>query len=266
MRRLSSGAILNFAPLRWIASIDPTLPHEVRKRLGDMFFSSTKPFFLGAANSTAVLSVAFCRIGDPVFLVIVALEVMLLVARLSAIRTAERSTTPFFVVRLAWALTQAFTISLIVLSRDIPMTIIVLASSLAAIGSIIGRNFAAPRYAMKQVLLIDISFKASFSFLYPEFLPLILCQTVLFFLMNLTMIEQQAERHRACDHRRARKPDAILSRSSHGAPQSPRHGTRIRKPDRGWRSALASLSRSRQLQAGERWARTSCWRFTVGRG
>ncbi len=191
MRRLSSGAILNFAPLRWIASIDPTLPHEVRKRLGDMFFSSTKPFFLGAANSTAVLSVAFYRIGDPVFLVIIALEVMLLVARLAAIRTAERSKAPFFVVGLTWALTQAFTISLVVLSRDIPMTIIVLASSLAAIGSIIGRNFAAPRYAMTQVLLLDLSFKASFSFLYPEFLPLILCQTVLFFLMNLTMIEQQ---------------------------------------------------------------------------
>ncbi len=191
MRRLSSGAILNFAPLRWIASIDPTLPHEVRKRLGDMFFSSTKPFFLGAANSTVVLSVAFYRIGDPVFLVIIALEVMLLVARLAAIRTAERSKAPFFVVGLTWALTQAFTISLVVLSRDIPMTIIVLASSLAAIGSIIGRNFAAPRYAMTQVLLLDLSFKASFSFLYPEFLPLILCQTVLFFLMNLTMIEQQ---------------------------------------------------------------------------
>lgn len=191
MQRLSLSAVLDFAPLRWIASMDPTLPDEVRKRLGDMFFSSTRPFFLGAVNSTAVLSVAFYTIGDPVFLALISLEVMLLVARLAAIRTAELSKAPFFIIGLTWALTQAFTISLVVLSRDIPMTIIVLASSLAAIGSIIGRNFAAPRYAMAQVLLIDLSFKASFSFLYPEFLLLILCQTVLFFLMNLAMIEQQ---------------------------------------------------------------------------
>ncbi|WP_062207586.1 diguanylate cyclase [Aureimonas sp. AU12] len=178
------------APLRWLASIDPTLPNEVRKRLGAIFFGSPKPFVVGAINAVAVVLLAFYRIGHSVFLAIAAVEVLLLAARLAAMRKPGVRTGPFFAVGLAWALTQAVTIVVVVLSRDIPMTIIVLASSLAAIGSIIGRNFAAPRYAMTQVLLIDLSFKASFGFLYPEFIPLILCQGVMFVLMNISMIEQ----------------------------------------------------------------------------
>jgi diguanylate cyclase (GGDEF)-like protein len=100
-------------------------------------------------------------------------------------------TDAFFATGLAWAATQAVTITVIVQSQDIPMTVIVLASSLAAIGSIIGRNFAAPRYAMVQVLLIDLSFKASFGYIYPEFIPLIAVQGVMFVLMNKAVIEQQ---------------------------------------------------------------------------
>jgi len=179
------------APLRWIASIDPELPTEVRKRLGAMFFGDPKPFVVGMINSLAVILVAFYRIGDPVLLAPAFAEVLLLVARLAALRNPGVRTDAFFAVGLAWTLNQAMTITLIVLSRDIPMTVIVLASSLAAIGSIIGRNFAAPRYAMAQVLAIDLSFKASFGYLYPEFLPLVAAQAMLFVLMNVAMIEQQ---------------------------------------------------------------------------
>ncbi len=156
-----------------------------------MFFGDSKPFVFGAVNSIAVILVAFYRIGDPVFLALVVAEMLLLALRLVALRTPGTRTDMFFAVGLGWALNQAVTLSLIVLSRDIPMTIVVLASGLAAIGSIIGRNFAAPRYAMAQVLMIDLSFKVSFGFLYPQFIPLIVVQGVLFVLMNFAMIEQQ---------------------------------------------------------------------------
>ncbi|KQT87909.1 GGDEF domain-containing protein [Aurantimonas sp. Leaf443] len=187
----STYEIPRIAPLRWISTIDPALPPEVRKRLGAMFFSDPKPFVLGALNSIAVILVAFHRIGDPIFLVLAAAEVLILAARLVTLRNKGMRTDAFFAVGLAWALNQAATITTVVLFHDIPTTIIVLASSLAAIGSIIGRNFAAPRYAMAQVLMIDLSFKASFGFLYPEFIPLIAIQGIMFVLMNMTMIEQQ---------------------------------------------------------------------------
>lgn len=178
-------------PLRWISEIDLGLPIQVRKRLGAMFFCDRKPFVVGALNSIAVILVAFFRIGNPVFLALAIVEALLLAARLAAMRNPGTRTDAFFATGLAWAVCQAATITVIVLSRDIPMTVIVLASSLAAIGSIIGRNFAAPRYAMTQVLLLDLSFKASFGYLYPEFIPLIAVQSVMFVLMNKAMIDQQ---------------------------------------------------------------------------
>lgn len=149
------------------------------------------PFAVGAINSAAVMLVAFHQIGNPVLLALAGAEALLLIARLFTMRDPGRTTDGFFATGLAWALNQALLITLVVLSRDIPATIIVLASSLAAIGSIIGRNFAAPRYAMAQVLLIDLSFKASFSVLYPELLPLVILQSAMFVLMNIAMIEQQ---------------------------------------------------------------------------
>ncbi|TDN85457.1 GGDEF domain-containing protein [Stakelama pacifica] len=178
------------AILRWIVSIDPNLPPDVRTRLGAMFRSSPRFFVLAAVNSIAVLLVAFYRIGDPVLLALVGMEVALLAARLGALRVWSTRTDPFFVVGLAWAANQAAAIMAIVLSRDIAMTVIVLASSLAGIGGIIGRNFMAPRYAMAQVLMIDLSFKASFGYLFPQFLPLILCQGGMFVLLNKAMIKQ----------------------------------------------------------------------------
>ncbi|TXM58553.1 GGDEF domain-containing protein, partial [Methylobacterium sp. WL120] len=87
------------------------------------------------------------------------------------------------------------------------MSIVVLASGLGAISGIVGRNFAARRYAMAQILIVDMSDKTTFLAAHVAFLPLIAVQTTAFILMNLGIPR----------HHRAVTVQAILGElESHG--------------------------------------------------
>lgn len=176
--------------LRWIAEIGSDLPDPVQRRLRSSFFTSTVPLVVGSVNTIAVASVAYLRSGHPAFAVIAFADLLLLVLRVSLLRRVHAPSGPIFATGLLWACLQGTTIALVVASADVAMSIVALASGLAAVGGIIGRNFAAPRYAMTQILCIDLSYKAAFSIVHPEFLPLILMQTVAFVIMNRSILNQ----------------------------------------------------------------------------
>ena len=177
--------------LRWIAEIGSDLPEPVQQRLRAGFFSSTVPLVVGAANTIVVAVVAFLRSDHPVFAAVALADLLLLALRVVLLRRVNAPSGPVFATGLIWACLQGVTSAFVVASADMVMSIVVLASGLGAIGGIIGRNFAAPRYAMAQVLVIDLSYKVTFASAHPEFLPLILIQTAVFILMNRGILDQQ---------------------------------------------------------------------------
>ncbi|SFG60137.1 GGDEF domain-containing protein [Methylobacterium gossipiicola] len=177
--------------LRWIAEIGADLPEAVQRRLRSGFYTSVVPLVVGSFNTTAVALVAFLRSGHPAFAAIALADLLLLGLRVRLLRSVNTSSGPIFATGLLWAALHGLMIALVVTSADVAMSIVALASGLGAAGGIIGRNFAAPRYAMAQVLLIDLGYKISFCLGNPEFLPLILLQTAIFILMNRAILKQQ---------------------------------------------------------------------------
>lgn len=177
--------------LRWLAEIGPDLPEPVEQRLRAMFFTSRISLVVGAISTIAVASVAYLRTGHAAFAILAVLDLILLVVRIGLLRRVNAPSGPIFATGLLWASLQGVTIALVVGLSDVAMSIVVLASGLGAIGGIIGRNFAAPRYAMAQVLVIDLSYKIPFSIIHPEFLPLLLIQGIVFILMNMGIVKQQ---------------------------------------------------------------------------
>ena len=77
-----------------------------------------------------------------------------------------------------WAMCMSATNVIVVLDGDPLMMVTVLGSSLGACGGILARNFAPHRYAIIQVAMIDLSFKATIGFLYPTFIPLLALQAL----------------------------------------------------------------------------------------
>ncbi len=177
-------------PLRWLAEIGPGVPEEVQQRLRAAFFVSRAPLVIGGLNTVTVAMVAYFRMGQDVFAAVAAFDLVLLALRIVLLRRVSAPSGPIFATGLLWACLQATTIALIVASSDVAMSLIVLASGLAATGGITGRNFAAPRYAMAQVLVIDLSYKITFSIHHMEFLPLIVLQTVMFAYMTSSIMKQ----------------------------------------------------------------------------
>ena len=179
--------------LRWLAEIGPELSPEIQSRLRSTFLLSRGPLVCGSLNSVAVALVAAHRSGEAAFLALALGDLILLGFRLLALRRTAASSGPVFATGLIWAGLQGAAIALVVASADQAMSLVVLASGLAAVGGIMGRNFAAPRYAMAQILLIDLSYKVSFSILHPELLPLILAQLVVFVLMILGVMRRHRD-------------------------------------------------------------------------
>lgn len=154
------------------------------------FYVSIGPLLIGSLNSTAVAGVAYLRLQNPVFAVLAVLDIVLVCCRVALLRRTRAPSGPIFATGLIWVSLQAATTWIAIFSDDIALTIIVLASALAAIGGIIGRNFAAPRYAIIQIMVLDLGFKVPFSLMHPEFIPLIVGQTIAFVLVNVGIIKQ----------------------------------------------------------------------------
>ena len=179
--------------LRWIAEIGPAVPEAAEKRLRAPFFTATIPLVVGSVNSIAVAGVAYLRSGHPAFAVIALVDLVLLMLRLVLVRRVTAPSGPIFATGLLWVTLQGLATVLAVLSADMALSIVVLASGLGAISGIVGRNFAAPRYAMTQILVLELSFAVTFSLMHPEFAPLLAMQTLVFILMNHGILRHQGE-------------------------------------------------------------------------
>lgn len=152
---------INAAPrnaiLCWIAEIGDDLPEETQRRLRSTFFTFRVPLIAGAFNTIVVALVIYAHNMHPIFLAIASCDIALLVFRVSLLKRVEEPSGPLFASGLLWACLQGLTIFLVVSSHDLALSLLVLASGLGAIAGIVGQNFAAPRYALSQTLVIDLS-------------------------------------------------------------------------------------------------------------
>lgn len=181
------------AVMRWFAEPGKNISGEVRARLIAAPFGTAVPTIVGSLNAVAVTLVAFSRSGNPKLLAFAALECLLLAVRLILLRRRGKPADALFATGLLWAVLQSATIWVVVTSEDVVAMIIVLATSLAVIGGIIARNFAAPRYAFAQVLAIDLTFKAAFLSIHPAYAPLIVAQLLLFMAYNVSILKQHSD-------------------------------------------------------------------------
>ncbi|GGE07347.1 GGDEF domain-containing protein [Aureimonas endophytica] len=179
--------------LRWIAEVGHDLPEDVRDRLRASFFLSPIPLIIGALNTIAVALTACLRDGLSSLFWIAVADTALLAFRIVLIRRTDGPSDLLFFTGLLWAALLAATIPIVMASGDLPMIVIQVGSAFCAIAGIIGRNFAAPRYALAQSLMIDLSFKISVIWQYKEFIPLVLLQSVIFVCLEVALLRQQRQ-------------------------------------------------------------------------
>ena len=182
--------------LNWIADMGSDISEEIRIRLCGTLAAATFPAALGAINSICITLVAFARLESPILLVLALLDLLFMVLRISATSVIWlRSYASDLVVLsgIGWAAMVAATTAVVGFSDDIPMIIVTVASALGSCAGIISRNYAAPRLALTQVVVIDASFKISFGSSYPEFVPLLLCQGVGFIGIAVWIMRQQRQ-------------------------------------------------------------------------
>lgn len=182
--------------LSWIADMGSDISEEIRNKLCATLASSTLPAALGSLNSICITLLAYFRLEEPVLLIIALIDSVFLVTRSLAtnVRALERIAADMVVLSgIGWAIMLAATMVVVGFSGDTPMIIITVASALGSCAGIIARNYAAPRMALTQVVVIDGSFKIPFGALYPEFIPLLMCQGVGFVSVAAWIMRQQRD-------------------------------------------------------------------------
>lgn len=172
------------AVMRWVGSVGDDLPDEVQRRLRSTFYTSKLPLVVGFLNSASVALAAYLRLHDRIFLAIAIFDVLLGIVRACLTGRTTKPADWLFATGLAWSLSVATTAALVVASSDGLMSIVALASSLGAIGGIVARNHAAPRYALLQIVVIELSYKVTFGVMHYAFVPLLAFQAMIFMAMN----------------------------------------------------------------------------------
>ncbi|KQQ12171.1 hypothetical protein ASF53_16080 [Methylobacterium sp. Leaf123] len=180
-------------PLRWLGNVGADLPPAVQQRLRSMLFGAVAPLILGSMISIATTLIVYHRSGDTVFAAIAALDALVLPVRIQAWRQERRPTDLVFAAGLLWATLIATTVFLVILFRDLPMSLLVMAWSFASISGIVGRNFLAPRYAVVQVGTIMLGMVGSIAIVEPPFLIFAALLSLLFIVVTRGLIKRQRE-------------------------------------------------------------------------
>lgn len=181
------------APLRWLTDMANIGSCELQSRLRQTLTGSALPMALGCANSATVALIAYFRTGSSIFLWLALLDVLVLCIRWAATSPLLRPWYADLVLLcgVSWAATTATTTLLISLGDDLDLIILVTASAFGSCAGIIAHNFAAPRYALLQVIMIDVAFKVAFALRSPLFIPLLSVQAVIFVVVVRWIMRRQ---------------------------------------------------------------------------
>ncbi|WP_294330195.1 GGDEF domain-containing protein [uncultured Sphingomonas sp.] len=150
--------------MRWLADVGRDLDDVVRCQFEKSFFSSTIPLVAGGLNSALIAGLAWVRIGAPLLIALALFDLGTIGLRLLAIHNAPRRAgfaDLLFASSLAWCVSQALAMTIVLASKDMLLILIFAASTVATAAGIASRNFGAPRFALAQILILDLTFKVN---------------------------------------------------------------------------------------------------------
>lgn len=181
------------APLRWLTDMADIGTTELQSRLRQTLTGSLLPMVLACANSATIALIAYVRTTSPVFLWLAMIDLVVMATRCAALSPKLRAWYSDLVILcgLAWATSTAISTLLVSLGNDVELVILVTASAFGSCAGIISHNFAAPRYALMQVIVIDVAFKVAFALRSPLFIPLLSLQAVIFIVVVRWIMRRQ---------------------------------------------------------------------------
>ncbi len=154
----------------WLFEPKDVVSDESRGFLLAQLFNSPIAAVMGALTAMMVLLVALLRSGSPLFLVLLALEILLVGLRVLEWRSrvkrvqADSDHVPAVdataILSIAWCALQGFAAFVIMADGGPVMRVLSATLIMALIGPLCARNYAAPRFAFLLVLLCDIPFVA----------------------------------------------------------------------------------------------------------
>tara|TARA_B100001179_G_scaffold125827_1_gene90119 strand:- start:453 stop:1649 length:1197 start_codon:yes stop_codon:yes gene_type:complete len=146
----------------------PALGADVQSRLYAQLLGSPAAALMGSLCALCVVAVAIYRSPAPIFFVFAVLEVAIAIARLAVWRMnvrREAADRPVDVsgsalLSVLWCCLQGAVAFVIMSGSDHVLQVLSATLVMAALGPICARNYAAPRFAMLIVLLMDLPFAA----------------------------------------------------------------------------------------------------------
>ncbi|MCO5730469.1 diguanylate cyclase [Rhizobium sp. SSA_523] len=168
----------DLAPLRWFVATQDDATPEVRARLRDTLVAGAVVVIPANINCVILAFLGYLRSGNAIFLSFILLNLLAMGLRFLLPSRQDRrlAIDAAMLSGLLWAMATAGTTALAMLGNDLPLILIVVASAFASCAGIITYNYAAPRYAFLQLVLIEASFKIPFCARFPDFTVLLAVQ------------------------------------------------------------------------------------------
>ena len=146
---------------RWLVDAGADVPDDIRAALVASLFGTLPVFFGGLINTLVVAGAIALRAPTPPFLIWLALESVIALARLavliharSAARAGRRTPTDLYLLlALAWSASVGYGVVASLASGDWVIATVACLSAAAMVGGICFRNFGAPRLATAMILL-----------------------------------------------------------------------------------------------------------------
>jgi diguanylate cyclase (GGDEF)-like protein len=152
----------------------------------------------GMLNGLFVTVTALCLHHGIRFLAFMLVDLVFVVARASLVRVAKRAAASgrpypmdaYFLVTILWCLLQGCIAFAALNVGNHALDIVAITSTIALIGPICARNYAAPRYAVLLVCLVDFPTVAGALLSGEPLMLLLLLQTPLFLLSSLAILKR----------------------------------------------------------------------------
>jgi diguanylate cyclase (GGDEF)-like protein len=184
--------------LAWLTDAGAGVPMPIRSTLMDEMVASPRAALAGPLNGMLIGAVSLCVTGSRVFFVLLAIETVLLAARVALLYRNARNqahgvATPpdlYLTLAIAWCGLQG-ALGWSCMASGIPaVQVIAAASILALVGPICARNYGAPRYAMLLIALSYLPLMVGAQTLREPWLLVMVLQTPLLFMGAGTILQR----------------------------------------------------------------------------
>lgn len=186
------------ALLRWLTDPGPGVPARIGAVLLGELFAAPKAVVAGVLNGLVLNVVALCMHEGLIFAAFIALDVLLVSARLLVVRRAGRAasrglptpTDQYLATALLWCALQGTMAFAALQTHSLALQLLSATTAIGLVGPICARNYAAPRYALVLVGLCVLPFVAGAVLSGDRWLLVLVLQAPLFLFGAMTVIRR----------------------------------------------------------------------------